>query len=204
MDISRYFKLNKKQAELDFVNVDPMRDTPLFVDPYALEIKSDEWSISCADDIRSFFAAVVSALRTDRHRAEILMSQLHEAKETFLGLSKGEPKGSGVGDFQASQLLNKLEGSRAVATGVLSDLAEAELFVEGIGRDRVSDLTTNIIRGRLIAYTQAQCALHQIPLIANRSVGPVWDGVGGAMGTRLSLPPCRIREIDNSCSKILC
>ena len=44
MDISRYFKLKKTQAELDFVNVDPTRDIPLFVDPYALEIKSDEWS----------------------------------------------------------------------------------------------------------------------------------------------------------------
>ena len=72
-------------------------------------------------------------------------------------------------------MLNKLASSRAVASGVLSDLAEAELFVEGIGRDRISDLTTNIIRGRLIEYTQAQCALHGIPLTKDRSVGPVWD-----------------------------
>jgi hypothetical protein len=176
MDISKYFKLKKTQAELDFVNVDPKRDIPLFVDPYALEIKSDEWSTKCADDIRSFFTAVVGSLRTtDRPHAEALMSQLHEAKETFLGFSKGEPQGSGVGDFQAGQLLDKLASSRAVASGVLSDLAEAELFVEGIGRDRISDLTTNIIRGRLIEYTQAQCALHGIPLTKDRSVGPVWD-----------------------------
>lgn len=175
MKISSYFKLKKTQAELDFVNVDPQRDIPLFVDPYALEIKSDEWSETCADDIRSFFTAVVNSLRNDRPHAETLMSQLHEAKETFLGLSKGTPKGSGVGDFQACQLLDKLANSRAVASGVLSDLAEAELFVEGIGRDRISDLTTNIIRGRLIEYTQAQCALHGIPLSKNRSVGPVWD-----------------------------
>src|SRR3954449_4040981 len=99
MDISRYFKLRKTQAELDFVNVDPQRDIPLFVDPYALEIKNNEWSTKCADDIRSFFTAVVSSLRNDRPQSETLMSQLHEAKETFLGLSKGEPQGSGVGDF---------------------------------------------------------------------------------------------------------
>jgi hypothetical protein len=175
MKLSRFFRLKKDQAELDFVNIDPKRDVRLFVDPYALEIKKDEWSESCADDIRSFFTAVVNSLRSDRARAEGLMSQLHEAKETFLGFSKGEPKGSGVGNFQAGQLLNKLEKSRAVASGVLSDLAEAELFVEGIGRDRISDLTTNIIRGRLIQYTQEQCALHGIPLTKDRSVGPVWD-----------------------------
>jgi hypothetical protein len=175
MDISRYFKLKKAQAELDFVNVDPLRDIPLFVDPYALEIKNDEWSEKCADDIRSFFTAVVNSLRTDRSHAETLMSQLREAKETFLGLSRGEPKGSGVGDVQVGQMLDKLAGSRAVASGVLSDLAEAELFVEGIGRDRISDLTTNIIRGRLIEYTRAQCALHGIPVTKDRSVGPIWD-----------------------------
>jgi hypothetical protein len=176
MRISKLFKLNKNQAELDFVDVDPRKDTPVFVDPYALEIKDDQWSSLCADHIRSFFGAALAALRAnDRKRAERLISQLHEARETFLGVSRGIPHGRGLGQFQSGQLLAALEASRAVATGILSDLAEAELFIAGIGRDKISDLTTNIIRGPLIEYTAAQCDLLGIPMKGNQSVGPVWE-----------------------------
>jgi hypothetical protein len=177
MDVSRYFRLGKTQAELDFVNVDPVRDTPVFVDPYALEIKEDQWSNRCADHIRSFFSAVIEAIRKNNDaRAVHLLSHLHEAQETYLGVSRGRPQGRGIGRVHADQLLDALKGSRAVQTGLLSDMAEAELFIAGIGRDKVSDLTTNIIRGPLVEYTAAQCELHKIGL-EQVAAGPVWDPV---------------------------
>jgi hypothetical protein len=83
MDISRYYNLGKTQAELDFVNVDTDRDTPVFVDPYALEIKDDEWSSRCADHIRSFFSEVLEAIRTGNNEHALhLLSHLHEARES--------------------------------------------------------------------------------------------------------------------------
>jgi len=176
MDVSRYFRLGKTQAELDFVNVDPIRDTPVFVDPYALEIKEDQWSNRCADHIRSFFSAVIEAIRANNDaRAVHLLSHLHEVQETYLGVSRGRPQGRGIGRGHADQLFEALKGSRAVQTGLLSDLAEAELFIAGIGRDKVSDLTTNIIRGPLAEYTAAQCELHQIEVQQVAAAGPVWD-----------------------------
>ncbi|MDF0520643.1 hypothetical protein P0R31_25695 [Bradyrhizobium yuanmingense] len=48
------------------------------------------------------------------------------------------------------------------------------LYVEGIDRDKVSDLTTNVIRSLLIEYTQGQCQLFGIPIF--RYSGPsIWD-----------------------------
>ncbi|MET4827821.1 hypothetical protein ABH972_005410 [Bradyrhizobium ottawaense] len=175
MDFSTFFDLGKTQAELDFVNVDPERDTRVFVDPYALEVKDDQWSNRCADHIRSFFQAVLQAIRSgDEDRARHLLSNLHESQETFLGLSSGVPRGRGIGSGNATQLYEALLGSRAVHTGLISDLAEAELFIAGIGRDKVSDLTTNIIRGPLIEYTKEQCDLHGVPLQEAVVAGPIW------------------------------
>lgn len=180
MDFSTYFKLGKEQAELDFVNVDPARDMQLFVDPYAIEIKGDAWSTDCGNHIRSFFEEVLDALRKGNERhAQGLVSQLHEPEETFLGVSKGKPQGRGVGSFQGALILDALRKSVAFKTGLLSDLAEAELFIEGIGRDKISDLTTNVIRGPLIAYTKTQCELHGVPL-RMVATAPCWDPSKGA------------------------
>lgn len=163
MKFSEHFKLGKEQAELDFVDVDPNRDLELFVDPYAIEIKDDEWSAECGDHIRSFFEEVLAALRKrDDRRARDLVSHLHEPQETYLGVSRGKPQGRGVGAFQGDLILQALRKSVAFKTGLLSDLAEAELFIEGIGRDKISDLTTNVIRMPLAVYTKSQCDLHGI------------------------------------------
>jgi hypothetical protein len=176
MDFSRFFELDKTQAELDFVNVDPQKDARVFVDPYALEVKDDKWSNRCADHIRSFFQAVLHSIKTgDDDRAKHLLSNLHESQETFLGLSRGVPSGRGIGSENAGQLYAALAGSKAIQTGLISDLAEAELFIPGIGRDKISDLTTNIIRGPLIEYTAEQCELHGIPRQDAVVAGPIWE-----------------------------
>ncbi|MEN3351332.1 MAG: hypothetical protein V7632_4967, partial [Bradyrhizobium sp.] len=176
MDFSRFFSLSKAQAELDFVNVDPERDTRVFVDPYALEVKDDQWSNRCADHIRSFFHAVLHAIRNgDDDRAMHLLSNLHESQETFLGLSSGVPRGRGIGSGNAEQLFDALAGSKAIQTGLITDLAEAELFIPGIGRDKISDLTTNIIRGPLIDYTGEQCGLLGVAVQEAAVAGPIWE-----------------------------
>lgn len=178
MRFSEYFGLNQKQAELDFVDIDVSRDTRLFLDPYSIEIKDNEFSSRSADQIKTYFSEVMEALRTnDLDHARYLTSNLSEPRETFLGFSKGQPKGRGVGRFQADQLLSAFRGSRAFRSGMLSDLAEAELFIDGISSDKISDLTTNVIRKSLIEYTQAECNLHGIKLDRAVACAPVWDEV---------------------------
>jgi hypothetical protein len=58
---------------------------------------------------------------------------------------------------------------------LLSDISEAELFIHGIGPDTISDLTTNILRGKLAAYTKEQCSLHGIATQQIGSLGPYWS-----------------------------
>lgn len=167
---------NLSQAELDFVDVDVTTDNRLYLDPYAIQIRDDEWSASCGDHIRSFFNEVLDALRAGNvHRAEHLLGNLHEPNETFLGQSSGRPSGRGVGRGKANDLARALRQSRAFNTGLLSDISEAELFINGVGPDTISDLTTNILRGKLAAYTKEQCDLHGIPTQQIGGLGPYWS-----------------------------
>jgi hypothetical protein len=172
---SEYFSIGLSQAELDFVDVSNDYDIPVYVDPYAIEIRDDTWSSFASEHIRSFFKEVLDSLRDhNTQRAVALMSNLREPRETFMGVSRGSPRGRGVGRGQAGQLIAAIRQSRAFASGLLSDLSEMALYVEGIDKDKISDLTTNIIRGLLCEYTRQQCELYEIK--TRRYIGPpMWD-----------------------------
>ncbi len=175
MHFSQHFGLHHEQPELDFVDIDPRQDMRLFIDLYALSRRDDAWSQSCTEDIISFFQATIDAIRASDHaRARSLLNNLTEPHETCLGLSSGRPQGHGVSGLQAYNLYQRLVQSRAVATGFLNELSDCELVIEGIGHDKISDIATNVIRRRLILYTQTQCELHGIPLRRVAS-GRLWD-----------------------------
>lgn len=172
---SEFFSLDRAQAELDFVDVSNEYDTNVYVDPYAIEVNDDIWADETTNHIRSFFNEVLQAIRDGNlTRATTLMSHLREPKETFLGISLAEPKGRGVGAGQSQQLITAIARSRAYETGLLTDLSEMSLYVEGIDRDKISDLTTNVIRALLVEYTQQQCEIFGIET-ENYSGPPLWN-----------------------------
>lgn len=173
---SQIFNIALDQPQLDFVDITPDTDTPLYIDPFAISIKDDEWSISCHRHIRHFFTTALDHIRNNRQpQARAMLNGLSEPNETCLGLSSGRPAGRGVGGKQAFDLYESLAKSQAAKTGLLEELADCDLFVEGIGPDKLSDITTNIIRKLLIQYTQAQCKLHGIELKGTYPTGRFWD-----------------------------
>jgi hypothetical protein len=188
--ISNYFRINKSQAQLDFIDVNTEQDLQLFIDPYVFSKSSDAWSVICHEAIVSFFQSVLDAVRRgDDATGRALLDNLGEPNETCLGLSTGTPAGRGIGRLQADELFDRLKRSRAARSGLLSELSECELFIVGIGSDKVSDITTNILRRNLIEYTQAQCHLHGIPLVGEVASGMLWDGAEQRWTNRyVSLP----------------
>ena len=169
---SQQFGLNKSQGELDFVDVELTTDTPLFIDPFAISLRQDKWGYDAHSLIVAYFQSVIDAIREKRLEvARQLLSNLSEPNETRLGLSRGKSKGAGIGTLQADQLLDALRQSRAVQTGFLNSLEECELMIPGIGRDKISDLSTNVLRAHLAQYTFDQCVLHGVP-VRQCSVGP--------------------------------
>jgi hypothetical protein len=161
---SDHFKIDKKQSQLDFVDIPLDTDIPLYVDPYALYISPIDWVRTAGALVVSYFDLLLQALkRGDKAKAMTMLSHLNEPNETRLGQSKGSPKGKGWGDTQARQLYDALARSKAIRSELLKDIGDLELFLPGIAEDKISDLAINVIRSELVAYTQEQCELHDVP-----------------------------------------
>ncbi|WP_404292609.1 hypothetical protein LG276_19805 [Cytobacillus kochii] len=176
MKISEIFNLEKSQRELDFVDIDIETDLPLFLDPYHLSLKVDVWSIDAHRTIQNFFHYVINLYKAGRRvEAKKLFFNLSEPNETCLGVSNGKPRGRGVGTNEAVEIFDNITSSQAIEHGLVGHLEDMVIFVDNVGKDKISDLITNVIRKQLIEYTQTQCELHGIPLTKEVPSGYFWD-----------------------------
>jgi hypothetical protein len=176
MRVSEFFKLGRTQPSLEFVDVDILKDTQVFIDPRAFRFVYSDWSQECACLLQNFFDTVISSIRTGDHvKARRLLSSLSEPNETRLGLSHGKAQGRGMGDALARDVWKSLSRSRAISSGLIEDLEDTVLFVEGIGFDILSDITTNIVRSQLLEFTQDVAGFYGIPLTKGIGSGQLWD-----------------------------
>lgn len=193
--ISEHFRLGFGQPSLDFVDTHTERDVLLFVDPYAISLKDDAWSTLCLDHINSFFDSAIRLIHAgDEQAAKAVLSNLREPKETGLGYGTRPRRGRGVSGGKALDLYQALSRSRAAQTGLLQDLGEFDLFIEGIGPDGLSDITTNIIKRPLIEYTQEQCALWGIPTREGVAVPRIWN----SERTQWTSAHCKLPVVDGA------
>lgn len=176
--VSDKFGLGVTQGALDFVDVNVAGDTPVYIEPRAIRTQTGDWADSCVGLLQTFFEALLAAVKAgDSGAVTRLLSHTSEPNETHLGQSRGVARGRGLGDGKKGEdMMKALTASRAAGSGLLKDLEDAALLVPTMGRDTISDITTNIIRGPLIQYTQEQCVLHSIPMEIQDS-GMVWSDI---------------------------
>ncbi|MDD2208110.1 MAG: hypothetical protein PHG03_03265 [Bacilli bacterium] len=178
MKISEIFKLNMSQNELNFVDINIHKDIPLFVDPYRISKLTGPFIDDANDIINSFFSYLITLISNgDYDEAEKIFINLNEVNETCFGYSTGKPKGVGLGVKSASDVFKAIKNSAAAKKGVLNSIEDIRVFVKGVGMDRISDMTTNIIKELLIEYTQEQCELYNIPLTKEISSGYFWNPI---------------------------
>ncbi|MER6220959.1 hypothetical protein ABT189_10235 [Streptomyces sp900105755] len=176
MHVSEFYNLGRTQPTLDFVDVDIENDTPVYIDPSTLKKLSDDWALQCMEMLGTFFYSVLDGINHgDQGRVKELLIRLQEPNETHFGLSKGKSRGRALGPYLVRRICDNLSVSRAAQSGLLEDLEDTALFIEGIGKDIVSDITTCVIRGMLISYTQAISSMYGIDLVEGVHCGLAWD-----------------------------
>jgi len=176
--VSAYFGLDREQSTLDFVDVPIGNDTPVFFDPSRLRTMHGDWAAECTSLLQAYFECVLAKLEQgDSDSGTALLAALAERNEFHLGLSSDLSDGRAFGRGYAEKVWNALKRSKARRTGLLQDLEDASLFIDGIGPDRISDAVCNILRGPLIRYTQEMCAYYGIPMVQKVPSGPIWNPV---------------------------
>jgi len=176
MKISEKYELGKSQYELDFVDVDIDRDIPLFMDPYFISKCDFPFAFDAHRTIKSFFEVLLAMLQVGKEsEAKEIFSHLNEPNEFCLGLSIGTPEGKGVGPSDSVRIFDSLLKSKALESGLMEDIEDFRIFIKGIDKDKMSDMTANIIKNHLIKYTQEQCSFWGIPLTTGVPSGYYWD-----------------------------
>jgi hypothetical protein len=183
--VSDHYELGLEQLSLEFLDVVLRRDTRLYVDPRAFLALRTPWADQCVDLIRDFFNEVIQAMHNDDgDRARVLLSGLREPNETRLWFTRGRVAGHGIGSGLADGLYKSLLTSEAVQTGLIEHLEDTALFVEGIGVDRISDITTNIVREKLVEFSVRMAEKYGMELRDEVDSGALWSAKTGEWESR--------------------
>lgn len=156
------------QSELDFAIPFLDEDIPLYVDPFLL------WRSPSYQDkglhqiiLAAFnsFGTLVRQGRKDEATAQLILSS--ECDEVGLGTS-GQKKGKRIGEAKSREILALFERVPFYQQNGFRHIEEIQLFVDGIGKDRISDISCNFIKSFLIDYTAQECNTLGIPTVKTR------------------------------------
>jgi len=168
---SQFYKIQTAEDE-DWFDPQMSSDTLLFIDPF-LVFETDISLFSNAKE--KFFTFFTSAFEL-AHEAVYSITAYNklkailkfpEVKELCLGFSERGTAGSGSGGGYSKGFADALVKLASAGYTGLDHFEEIEIFTVGIGKDRISDATANIIKPELIEYTQQVCKAFNIPTISH-------------------------------------
>jgi len=142
-------------------NVSLINDLPLFIDPFLLfGSKKQEYQ-----DIHKSILTYMSFLKSKSALGISDISQIKswylfpEVKQNWFGYSKVGNNGSGLGEKFGRSMSSSMHivfddlGKERITQS--SHLEKAGLFEIGVGKDNISDFTTNLIKEYLLSYTES-------------------------------------------------
>lgn len=146
-----------------FMNIDVSADNRLYLDPRAIRLRSGTSSfaaeaVHCADTfLKEVTGSIITGSAASMRRGEKLLQRFVEPWETRLGMSEEGFHGRGGAAVVGTWIWNTLNGDvRAlVRIGVLRQLEDLPLFVDGVDKDITSDISTRIMFRALARFTES-------------------------------------------------
>ena len=148
-------ELDKKGVFNSFIDI----DSNLYIDPCLLETLRIKEFENSYDNFRKHFSNIILLIEKIKVPKDIFWNEAHkrlqfkEFRFVGLGYSRGDRNGNGIGKILAENMLN-------IAIDIVDEGIKDPVIFELIGLiqknislDRISDMTTHIIRKELIEYT---------------------------------------------------
>jgi hypothetical protein len=162
--ITDYYNLLLSQEQLDFAIPFLEEDIPLFVDPFLLwKSPSQQDQALHTSLINSFNSLNYLLKKGNTEQAINNLVLASECNEVGLGLSKRR-KGTHINREKAFEILSLFAGISEYSQFGFAHFEEIQLYVEGIAKDRISDITCNFLKSFLIDFTVEQCHLVGLPI----------------------------------------
>ncbi|MBO6950126.1 MAG: hypothetical protein JJ855_19300 [Rhodospirillales bacterium] len=162
IEFSTAFQVDPMQLE-HFGVLDPCLnvDTPLFIDPMLLKDSiHPEMSDGAVRSYDHHFTRVIKLLAKSKAemdvgwRSALRLLQFPEIKGTCLGYGSSSIAGSGAGAEITNEMIRTAREIIEIGVDDPDLFVAMSLFEAGIGPDRVSDMTTNVIMADLLTFNE--------------------------------------------------
>jgi hypothetical protein len=155
----------KPQAELDFAIPFLDEDIPLYVDPFMLWRSPSHQDQALHTSLLNAFnhLGVLSAQGQEKQATAILIAA-SECDEVGLGTSATRC-GKRIGEAAAREIIALFKRIPQYAQAGFRHFEEIQFFVEGISKDRISDISCSFLKSFLIDFTIQQCDQLCIPTV---------------------------------------
>jgi len=162
---SDYFKVSQEViAKYGAFNISLIRDLPLFIDPFLLFNSQDPTYQHLHHELIRYLRFLRDKSASQSLPEGLLSAWFYfpEVGQTWLDFSKSGNAGRGLGRKFASAMNRNLHhvfsdfGAERISQG--THFEKLTLLRKGVGRDMVSDFTTNLIKDFLCEYTQSFAA----------------------------------------------
>ncbi|GEK80144.1 hypothetical protein [Agrococcus baldri] len=168
MRFSEHFGIQRTDED-DWFDPHLKIDTKLFIDPLLMLEAGGEWAEAHEELIAHFVycyrlvAKATSSTSLSAQAARRLLT-FPEPGELGLGYTAESTRGSGGGDRFAATMADGIAVAIAAGLSNPEHIEEIGILNSGIGADRISDATANVLKSRLIEYTQAVAERHGVEL----------------------------------------
>ncbi len=159
-----HYEVLKSQAELDFAVPFLDEDIPLYLDPFLLWKSPSQQDQSMHTTIIDAFNALGRmSINGNKQEAIKRLCALSECDEAGLGTS-GARTGKRIGLNKAEEVLSLFERVPRFSKFECNHIEETQLVIDGISKDRISDISANLIKSFIIDFTVDQCTNLGVPL----------------------------------------
>lgn len=158
-----YYGICLCQSEVDFAIPFLDEDIPLYIDPFRL------WQSPAYQDnglhvlYRDAFNRIGKMyVDGDQDKARGILQRISECNEVGLGNSKTR-SGKRIGAGLASKMLEIYESIPTIRDCGLEHPEIIQLIVDGLSKDRISDIAANLLGSFLVDYTLQECEKYGLP-----------------------------------------